>query len=96
MVVADQHVDHPNLRIVWAPLANGVIVGACLGILSGTVCTIAYMVLHPDCSAHDAADRAFDLTRGAMFWIAVASGILVGVLSVATFGGRLIYNWAAF
>jgi len=96
MVVADQHVAHPNLRIIWTPLANGVTAGACLGIACGVLGTVAYKLFHPDCGAQISADRAFDVTRVPLFWIALATGTLIGVLTITTFGGKLIYEWATF
>jgi hypothetical protein len=93
---AGAHVAHPNLRIIWTPLANAATAGACLGIGCGVLCTVAYKLFHPDCNAHTSADRAFDVARGPLFWIGLANGALIGALTITTFRGALIYAWPMF
>lgn len=85
--------SHQSPTIVWTPLANGSIAGACLGVLCGALGTAAYKALHPACDLHVCVDRAFEFMQTALFWMALATGIFVGVLSISTFKGRLIYTW---
>jgi hypothetical protein len=56
MVAPGQHIAQPNWSIVGTPLVNGVIAGACIGVLCGALCTIGYKLLHPACNLHISAD----------------------------------------
>lgn len=96
MVVADQHIAHPHLRIVWTPLVNSGIAGASLGILCGAFCIAAYKLFHPGSPLQTSADRVLGIIQGPLFWTGVANGILVGALTVTKFDEALIWNWPIF
>lgn len=96
MVAADQHVAHPNLRIVWSPLLNSALAGACLGVLLGAFCTAAYWAFHADTTLWESADRSLTAVQTPFFWVGLANGMLIGTLTVATFHGALIWNWRLF
>lgn len=88
--------SHANPRVVWTPLVNASMVGACLGVLCGAFCTAAYKALHPACDLRVCADRAFEFTQITLFWIGLAIGISIGVLTISTFRSTLIYAWPTF
>ena len=88
------HPEHANLRMVWAPLVNSAMVGACLGSLCGVLCTVAYKLFHLNCDIRVSADRALTFMQWPLFWTGLANGVLVGVLTISTFRGALIYTWA--
>jgi len=87
---------HASLRMVWAPLVNSIATGACLGALWGALSTIAYKLFRPNCDLRVSADRALDVMQGPLFWIGLANGLVVGLLTISTFQGALIYAWPVF
>ncbi len=93
MAISLVRILHRSPRFVWTPLANGSMAGACLGVLCGALGTTAYKVLHPACDLHVCVDRAFEFMQTALFWMALATGISVGVLTISPFKGTLIYTW---
>ena len=96
MVAADQHVAHPNLKIVWSPLLNSALAGMLLGVLFGAFCIAAYWVSHADTTLLDCADRALTAVQTPFFWAGLANGMLIGALTVTRFRGALIWNWRLF
>jgi hypothetical protein len=75
---------------------NAAVSGMCLGVVAGLLCTAVYKVLRSRERLQACADQAFDVVQTPLFWLGLANGALIGVLTASKFRGASIWKWQVF
>lgn len=88
--------SHLNWNNIGVSLVNGGVVGACLGISCGLLCTIVYCFFHPGGPLQVSVDNAMDAVQSALYWLGLAVGGIVAFATISMFRGAPIWEWRMF